>query len=899
MWPLDVGLVILGSLVGYTIVSQLSFDDPRPLYNAWTYVAIVPAGVILLSLVSRVVASRFIEKSAQLGFLASVFVHLVLLLMAVNVMVFGKYFPDAFTGSKPQEAKKPKTVPEYVFASPSQRPEPPDWSRPVDAETASKVEPLEQRLIPPVEKTAAKLEMPKQEIEQRELEKALMERRQAEEALPMPADSPGERSKAATRSEAASLAESSSQPSAAPVPAPEAEPTPAPDRPADISRRNPAASSVSVMTPTETTPDLSPRPEDRSAASRAARAQPADADRLPEIGAFGATRPSASASPRRTLPEAASASPPPASVAVARSEPSAERVLAPGDSPITRSRAAAGASLSDDNRVALEVTQSNIATTGPLRWPASASSGMPSVVAGDVLQPTSRRRSGPVGIPGLGDSGPAAAIAGIDRASPGGETREPGTGAGEASPTSDPAERLSRAEPRSRASGRAPAPTEVAPPGSAMQLDADLPPGIGGLADRPASRLGIAAPSDDPPPIGAVTMRPARRPKLDVGGPMVPAGSEVAAVETFRRRILRTRGSGTVTPAGPVGPETEEAIERGLKYLAAHQRPEGHWSLQGHGEPVLLQSDTAATGLALLSFQGAGYTHKQHQYAEVVSAGLQALLSMQQRDGNLYRSENPISDQNAALYSHGIAALALCEAFGMTGDESLRPAAQASIDYIVRTQHRQRGGWRYQPQVSSDTSVSGWMMMALKSGELAGLNVPESTYDGIDRWLEYAQAAPNRGDRYRYNPFAADTPAQRHGRDPTPSMTAVAMLMRMYSGWRRENTEMQRAADYLAAHPPAIGDSRRPQRDTYYWYYATQVMFHMGGEHWQNWNEQLKPILIDDQIKSGPLEGSWDPKGDVPDRWSVHAGRLYLTTMNLLSLEVYYRHLPIYEDTAR
>jgi hypothetical protein len=76
-------------------------------------------------------------------------------------------------------------------------------------------------------------------------------------------------------------------------------------------------------------------------------------------------------------------------------------------------------------------------------------------------------------------------------------------------------------------------------------------------------------------------------------------------------------------------------------------------------------------------------------------------------------------------------------------------------------------------------------------------------------------------------------------------------------------------------------------------------MFHMGGEHWQTWNSRLHPLLVQSQLPSGPLAGSWDPKGAVPDRWGPHGGRLYVTTLNLLSLEVFYRHLPLYEDTAR
>ena len=386
---------------------------------------------------------------------------------------------------------------------------------------------------------------------------------------------------------------------------------------------------------------------------------------------------------------------------------------------------------------------------------------------------------------------------------------------------------------------------------------------------------------------------------MDVGGPIVAAGQEIAAVESFKRRVMRTQGGAAPSPVGLVGPATEEAIERGLAFIASRQLPAGHWSLQGHGENVMLQSDTAATGLCLLSFQGAGYTHQQHQYAASVARGLQALIAMQGTDGNLYRSENPISDQNVAFYSHGIASLALCEAYGMTRDENLREPAQKAIDFISKSQNRERGGWRYQPQVSADTSVSGWMMMALKSGELAGLEIPKGTYEGVDRWLEVAKASRTRADRYRYNPYAPDTPSQKHGRDITPTMTAVGILMRMYAGWTRENPDMKSAADYLAQHLPAVGDIDRPQRDTYYWYYATQVMFHMGGDHWKQWNEKLNPILVDNQVKSGPQAGSWDPVQPVEDRWSKHAGRLYLTTMNLLSLEVYYRHLPIYDDTAK
>jgi hypothetical protein len=199
------------------------------------------------------------------------------------------------------------------------------------------------------------------------------------------------------------------------------------------------------------------------------------------------------------------------------------------------------------------------------------------------------------------------------------------------------------------------------------------------------------------------------------------------------------------------------------------------------------------------------------------------------------------------------------------------------------------------------------MMMALKSGELAGLEVPQSTYDSIRKWLDKAQASPNERHLYRYNPYAPNTPEQQHGRTASKTMTSVGLLMRLYSGWRRDNDDFAKGADFLAEHLPAMGTTRDPQRDTYYWYYATQVMFHMGGDHWRRWNDRLHPLLVNSQEQTGPLAGSWDamsyPAGTrrvpIPDRWGPHAGRIYVTTMNLLSLEVYYRHLPLYEDTAK
>jgi hypothetical protein len=368
---------------------------------------------------------------------------------------------------------------------------------------------------------------------------------------------------------------------------------------------------------------------------------------------------------------------------------------------------------------------------------------------------------------------------------------------------------------------------------------------------------------------------------------------------------MNRRGDASLGGNGRPSARTEAAIELGLTYLAAQQQPNGSWRLANNGEAadvdrrLSIESDSAASGLALLSFLGAGYHHRSEHYGDVVSGGLEFLINHQQPSGDLYIPADSVSNESAWLYSHAIASIALCEAYGMTQDPALRAPAQRAVDFIVESQHPQRGGWRYEPRVGSDTSVSGWMVMALRSGELANLSVPRDVWQRVDGWLDMAQASERRPELYRYNPLAPDTLSQGHGRQVTKSMTAVGLLMRMYTGWRRDDQEMIAGAEYLLNNLPDNGTARGPERDTYYWYYATQVMFHMRGQYWERWNGQLHELLTSTQQQAGELAGSWDPWSPLPDRWAPHAGRLYVTTMNLLSLEVYYRHLPIYEDTAR
>lgn len=324
---------------------------------------------------------------------------------------------------------------------------------------------------------------------------------------------------------------------------------------------------------------------------------------------------------------------------------------------------------------------------------------------------------------------------------------------------------------------------------------------------------------------------------------------------------------------------TEAAVTRGLKWLARYQNEDGSWSLDrfhlapratgketGQGRP----SDTAGTALALLPFLGAGRTHEEGEYTEVVAKGLQWLIDQQRPDGDL--RGNGIG----RMYAHGQAAIALSEAFAVSGDERLREPAQRALDFIVRAQHP-AGGWRYEPGQPGDTSVVGWQLMALRSGTMAYLIVPQRTFEATGRFLDEAACDP-KSSQYSYMP----------GAGISHRMTAEALLCRQYLGWPKDHPGLQAGVDFLLdRHPPS---TRRP--DIYYWYYATQVMHHMGGSNWERWNRRMRTVLVDLQETREPHAGSWAPAGE----FSREGGRIYMTALAVCTLEVYYRHLPLYRE---
>ncbi len=346
---------------------------------------------------------------------------------------------------------------------------------------------------------------------------------------------------------------------------------------------------------------------------------------------------------------------------------------------------------------------------------------------------------------------------------------------------------------------------------------------------------------------------------------------------------------------------SEKAVHQGLTWMSRHQAKDGGWSFDHSGgeckgncsQPGSLGENcrNAATGMAILAMLGAGNTPFEGDFQESVLNGVKYLLTNSKASpaGLDLRGQHA---NNTGMYSQAIAATALCETLAMMKQEmkesrgkederannkqrvamirQLEPAVQASINFIINAQSKKNGSWGYDPGTDGDTSILGWQIMALKSAVHADININPLTVRVANAFLNEVQAD---NGMYGY----------RSNKDTKESTTAIGLVCRMLSGMSREEPRLKMAVETLSAKGPIRGNM-------YYNYYATQVMLHYGGETWTKWNNVMREQLLSTQKTEGHAEGSWD----LSDTHGGTGGRLYMTCLCTMTLEVYYRHLPLY-----
>jgi hypothetical protein len=312
---------------------------------------------------------------------------------------------------------------------------------------------------------------------------------------------------------------------------------------------------------------------------------------------------------------------------------------------------------------------------------------------------------------------------------------------------------------------------------------------------------------------------------------------------------------------------SQAAVGRGLAWLARKQLKDGSWEFDGSSKDKV-----AATGMALLPFLAAGETHKfGTKYKETVRRGMEWLVSKMSSGNGSFGTNN--------MYAHAIATIALCEAVGMTKDPVIKAKATMAVNYIINAQGR-NGSWGYTGPAPSegDTSIVGWQIQALASAKMAEIKFDaDKIYKNANKFLE--SVSTDSGSKYGYR-----------DRGASQTLTPVGLLSRYYmKEMGPRHPAFARGVDFLKQFPPQKG-----YFDMYYYYYATQVVHFYDGPDWHKfWNPKMRDMLVDLQRKGDEsIDGSWDrDQGFI----GSSCGRLGTTCLAILTLEVYYRHLPLYK----
>jgi len=386
-------------------------------------------------------------------------------------------------------------------------------------------------------------------------------------------------------------------------------------------------------------------------------------------------------------------------------------------------------------------------------------------------------------------------------------------------------------------------------------------------------------------------------------------------------------GKGSLVAEGG-GAGTEEAVRAALEWLKRHQSPDGSWKARDYTDMCRKRCrnkdttrygsgrgfdghDVGVTGLAILAFAGYGHTHQDGQYPEYVEVLKRAVKYLKSRQ---VRSDDPNENgrygsdkEEQWIYDHSIATMAMGELLAMSGDSlNLKRSVTDAIKLILRAQNT-GFGWKYGIKPGrNDTSVTGWMVLALKTAKNADIDVSKEefarSFEGALTWFDRSTSVANGktgyevpGDEGSVLTQGDDDSEYAYSKDLS-CMTAVAVLCRLFAGQSRGDAVLKRGVDILMKETPQWVEQKDKQLskvNVYYWYYGSYAMFQFGGSLWKKWNEDMKAALLptqrqefDPQTKK-PLDedGSWDPIGE----WGLAGGRVYSTALGAMTLEVYYR----------
>ncbi|HPY75419.1 MAG: terpene cyclase/mutase family protein [Planctomycetes bacterium] len=322
-----------------------------------------------------------------------------------------------------------------------------------------------------------------------------------------------------------------------------------------------------------------------------------------------------------------------------------------------------------------------------------------------------------------------------------------------------------------------------------------------------------------------------------------------------------------------VTPAAQEAILRGLRWLASKQEPSGAWRADvgyklNHTYRVSNQNKphVGATAIACLAFLANGTHPGRGQYGENVEKAIQFLIDSV-HPGNGY-----ITRYGTKMYCHAFATLCLAEAYGMSQQPKIANSLQKATHLIMECQNRQ-GGWRYEPiALDADISVTVCQIQALRAARNAGIRIPKRH---IDRALEYVQRSATADGSFKYQLLPTN-------QTRTSFALTAAGVTALYGTGIYEDRSIDKGIDFMLR--PPYHNPHPPATHYYFYYghyYAIQAMYLKGGSAWKQWYPKIRDQLV--QLQSS--EGTWED----------NVGKPVATAFSLIVLQIPYDYLPFFQ----
>ena len=324
-------------------------------------------------------------------------------------------------------------------------------------------------------------------------------------------------------------------------------------------------------------------------------------------------------------------------------------------------------------------------------------------------------------------------------------------------------------------------------------------------------------------------------------------------------------GSGATLLAGKKVPAWQASIRKGLDWIKKTQSSLGHWTAGNY--------PTAMTALAGTALICSGSTTTQGPYARTIRNTVNYLTAKSRGNGLI---GDPLTD-NRYTYGHGFAMLFLSQVLGEEEDierrEELVEILKKAVDFSSKAQ-TPSGGWGYVSAKDGNNFDEGsttiTQVQGLRGCRNAGIPVAGEV---IEKAKNYIYKCKNADGGISYS--------SRNRGSSRPAITAAA-LAALYNAGDYDSKHVPEMLKYSKQQLHGISSGARSFGHWHYTYlYYSQVVYRQGAKEWNPFRDKLYAKLVSEQADTG--------------NWTGNIGPIYVTSCNLIMLQLDQAFVPIYQ----